>query len=204
MGQKVELDREGLPCHFFSDLELPLKLYIHFFFNFTKTHWGSGSPELLGHSPGAPPALWGPFESAPAGGARARLKDAEGSGWPQWRSAAAVRGQERSPRGAASLAQDPGRPATGTRRRCLCAPLTPVRALPATRARYPRIPGSRWPLRPGRPRARCPGRRCCSWRRCSPWPPLPGPQVRTCRTLWSVDCLFLCPPACHSGDTAPL
>lgn len=105
---------------------------------------------------------------------------------------------------AASLAQDPGRPATGTRRRCLCAPVTPARALPATRARYPRIPGSRWPLRPGRPRARCPGRRCCSWRRCSPWPPLRGPQVRTCGTLRSVDCLFLCSPACHSGDTAPL
>lgn len=104
---------------------------------------------------------------------------------------------------AASLAQDPGRPATGTRRRCLCAPVTPARSLPATRARYPRIPGSRWPLRPGRPRARCPGRRCCSWRRCSPWPPLRGPQVRTCGTLRSVDCLFLCSPACHSGDTAP-
>lgn len=107
-------------------------------------------------------------------------------------------------RGAAtSLAQDPGRPATGTRRHCLCAPVTPARILPATRARYPRIPGSRWPLRPGRSRARCPGRRCCSWRRCSPWSPLRGPQVRTCGTLRSVDCLFLFPPACHFGDNCP-
>lgn len=49
----------------------------------------------------------------------------------------------------------------------LCTSLTAVRALPATHARSPRIPGSQWPPRPGRPRACCSGRRCCSWRPCS-------------------------------------
>lgn len=84
-------------------------------FNFTKPEWGSGT--------WAPPASWGLFASAPAGGARTQLKGAAGSGWPQWRSAAVVRGQERSPRGAAApLAQDIGRPATGTRRHCSALP----------------------------------------------------------------------------------
>lgn len=68
---------------------------------------------FLGHSPGAPPTLWGPFASAPAGGARARLKDAAGSGWPQWRSAAAVRGQERSPRGCSIARTGPRTPSDG-------------------------------------------------------------------------------------------
>lgn len=53
-------------------------------------------------------------------------------------------------------------------------------------ARSPRIPGSRWPPRPGHPRACCSGRRCCSWQRCSLWLPQPDPQVCARLTQWLV------------------
>lgn len=102
-------------------------------FNFTKPEWGSGTC--------APPASWGRISSVPAGGAGAQLKGAAGSGWPQWRSAAAVRGQERSPRGAvAPPAQDIGRPATGTRRRCSALPSLQPSPCPRSVPAHPGLP----------------------------------------------------------------
>jgi hypothetical protein len=60
--------------------ELSWSLFLVQIFNFTKIEWGSGTC--------APPASWGLIASAQAGGARAHLKGAAGSGWPQWQSAA--------------------------------------------------------------------------------------------------------------------
>lgn len=190
-GQKVEeLDKErDFPVTIFSGLDKP-----------------SGVPGLLDSwvtHPAPRPPCGAPVASAPAGGARARLKGAAGSGWPQWRTAAAVRGQERSSRGCSAARTGPSTPGDG---HPTALPLSPPHSgpRPAGHPRsVPRIPGSRWPLRPGRPRARCPGRRCCSWLRCSLWPPRRGPQVRACGAPRSVGCLFPCPPACHSGDRCP-
>lgn len=158
--------------------ELSWSLFLVQIFNFTKIEWGSGTC--------APPASWGLVASAPAGGARAQLKGAAGSGWPQWRSAAAVRGQERSLRGCSAAGTGHRTPGCGHPTASLCVPLTAARALPATHARSPRIPGSRWPPRAGRPRACCSEQRCCSWRRCSLWLPQRDPQVRARLTPRSV------------------
>lgn len=102
-------------------------------FTFTKTEWGSGTC--------APPASWGLFASAPAGGAQAQLKGAAGLGWPQWRSAAAVRGQERSPRGAAAPPGTGHRtPGHGYPTALLCTPLIAAFALPTLGPRASRAP----------------------------------------------------------------
>lgn len=100
-GQKVEeLDKErDFPVTIFSGLDKP-----------------SGVPGLLDSwvtHPAPRPPCGAPVASAPAGGARARLKGAAGSGWPQWRTAAAVRGQERSSRGCSAARTGPSTPGDG-------------------------------------------------------------------------------------------
>lgn len=113
-----------------------------------------------------------------------------------------MRGQERSPRGCTAARTGHRTPSHGHPTALLCVPLTAARALPATYARSPRIPGFRWPPRPGRPRACCSGRHCCSWRRCYRWLPQQDPQVRARLTLRSAR-LSSAHPLVTLGDHCP-